>query len=219
VKAEAEATGDRAMSGLLLTYPVHQAADILFCGADLVPVGRDQLPHLETARTIARRFNQRYSTGEPLFRVPDALLGDAPLLLGTDGTKMSKSRGNSIALRDDEDTTARRLRGAVTDAERSITYEPDRRPEVSGLVLLGALCRGESPEDFADAIGNGGAAALKAAVTEAVNEHLRPLRQRRAELAADPGFVRDLLRRGEQRATELADATLDRVRAAMDMRY
>jgi tryptophanyl-tRNA synthetase len=216
VKAETEATGDRAMSGLMLTYPVHQAADILFCGANLVPVGRDQLPHLELTRTIARRFAQRYGA---VFAEPDALLGDAPLLLGTDGTKMAKSRGNAIALRADEDTTARLIRRAVTDAERTIGYEPDRRPEVSNLVLLGALCRGESPEAFADEIGAGGAAALKAAVNEAVNQRLRPLRARRAELAADPGLVREVLRRGDERANALADATLERVRDAMGMRF
>jgi tryptophanyl-tRNA synthetase len=216
VKAETRAAGGRPMSGLMLSYPVHQAADILFCGADLVPVGRDQLPHLELTRTIARRFDQRYG---PVLAEPDALLGDAPLLPGTDGAKMSKSRGNAIALRDDEDRTARLLRRAVTDAERTITYEPERRPEVAGLVLLGALCRGEDPHAFADGIGARGAAALKAEVTEAVNEHLRPLRRLRAELAADPGVVAEVLRRGTARAGALAEDTLDRVRAAMRMRY
>ena len=214
LKAEAEATGSRPMSGLLLTYPVHQAADILSCGGDLVPVGRDQLPHLELTRTIARRFNQRYGT---VFAEPEALLSSAPLLLGTDGTKMGKSRGNAIALRDDEDRTAALLRRATTDAERTISYEPDRRPEVSSLVLLGALCSGATPESFADRIGDRGAAALKAEVTEAVNEHLRPLRRRRAELAADPGLVHEVLARGNARARELADATLARVQAAMGM--
>jgi tryptophanyl-tRNA synthetase len=216
VKAETDATGDRPMSGLMLTYPVHQAADILFCGGNLVPVGRDQLPHLELTRLIARRFATRYG---PVFGEPDALLSPTPLLLGTDGAKMSKSRGNAIALRDDEDRTAALLRRATTDAERTITFEPRRRPAVANLVRLGALCRGEDPVAFADGIGNRGAAALKAAVTEAVNEHLRPLRRRRADLAADPGVVAGVLRRGNARAVELADATLDRVREAMAMAY
>ena len=88
---------------------------------------------------------------------------------------------------------------------------------MASLVLLGALCRGESPEAFADSIGDRGAAALKAAVTEAVNEHLRALRRRRLELAADPTVVRDLLRRGDDRANALAGATLHRVREAMRM--
>ena len=216
VKAEAAAAGDRPLSGLLLTYPVHQAADILCCGGNLVPVGRDQLPHLELTRVIARRFTQRYG---PLFAEPDALLSATPVLLGTDGTKMGKSRGNAIALRDSPDRTAALLRRAVTDAERVITYEPDRRPAVSGLVLLGGLCRGESPEVFAGSVGDRGAAALKAEVTEAVNEHLAPLRRRRAELAADPGAVLALLRRGNDRVDAIAGATLDRVRTAMGMRY
>jgi tryptophanyl-tRNA synthetase len=217
VKAETAATGSRPMSGLMLTYPVHQAADILFCGGNLVPVGRDQLPHLELTRTIARRFNQRYCPAQPMFPEPEALLSQAPLLLGTDGTKMSKSRGNTIALRDGEDRTAALIRRSTTDAERTISYEPDRRPAVASLVLLGALCRGESPHCFADGIGDRGAAALKAAVTEAVNEHLRPLRRRRAELAADPGIVRDLLTRGDERANALANETLDGVRTVMRM--
>jgi tryptophanyl-tRNA synthetase len=219
VKAEAEATGHRAMSGLLLTYPVHQAADILFCGGNLVPVGRDQLPHLELTRTIARRFNQRYAPTEPLFAEPEALLSAAPLLLGTDGAKMSKSRGNAIALRDDEDTTADRIRRARTDAQRTITYEPDRRPEVANLLLLTALCTGRTPLELADELGSRGAAALKALTVEAVNEHLRPLRRRRADLARDPAAVREVLRRGNDRANELAEATLHRVRTAMQMTY
>jgi tryptophanyl-tRNA synthetase len=218
VKAEAAATG-RPLSGLLLTYPVHQAADILFCGGNLVPVGRDQLPHLELTRTIARRFNQRYAPTEPLFAEPEALLSAAPLLLGTDGAKMSKSRGNAIALRDDEDTTADRIRRARTDAQRTITYEPGRRPEVANLLLLTALCTGRAPLELADELGNRGAAALKALTAEAVNEHLRPLRRRRADLARDPGAVREVLRRGNDRADELAEATLHRVRTAMQMTY
>src|SRR3954452_19699268 len=112
VKAETAATGDRPMSGLMLAYPVHQAADILAVGGNLVPVGRDQLPHLELTRTIARRFDQRYG---PVFPEPAALLSQAPLLLGTDGAKMSKSRGNAIALRDDEDRTAALIRRSTTD--------------------------------------------------------------------------------------------------------
>jgi tryptophanyl-tRNA synthetase len=219
VKAEAAAAGDRALSGLLLTYPVHQAADILFCGANLVPVGRDQLPHLELTRTIARRFNQRFAAEAPLFPEPEALLSDAPLLLGVDGQKMSKSRGNAIALRDDADRTAALLRQARTDGERTITYEPDRRPEVANLLLLAALCTDRSPEQLAADIGDGGAASLKATVTEAVNERLRPLRRRRAALAADAEHLLDVLTAGNAQANEIADATLRQVRQRMQMDY
>lgn len=219
VKAEAAAPSDRALSGLLLTYPVHQAGDILFCQANLVPVGRDQLPHLELTRTIARRFNQRYAGGTPLFPEPEPLLSAAPLLLGLDGRKMSKSRGNAIALRDDEDRTAALLRRARTDGERRITYEPGRRPEVANLLLLAALCSDRTPEQVAADVGDRGAGALKAEVTEAVNERLRPIRRRRAELAADPGFLLDVLSAGNAVANDLADATLRRVRQLMHMQY
>ena len=163
VKAEADATrSPRGMSGLLFTYPVHQAADILFCHGNLVPVGRDQLPHLELTRLIARRFNERYAAGTTVFREPDALLSAAPVLLGAEGTKMSKSRANAIALGDDEDRTAALLRKAKTDSLRTITYDPEHRPEVASLLLTAALCTGRSPIDIADELGDRGAVALKA---------------------------------------------------------
>ncbi len=222
VKAEYEATGGRPMSGLLLTYPVHQAADILFCKANLVPVGKDQLPHLEQARVIARRFDERYGRAEPdrpVFPAPEALLSAATNLLGTDGQKMSKSRGNTIEIGMDADTTAKRLKKAVTDADRTITYEPERRPEVSNLVLLAALASGRDPHEIAAEIGDGGGGALKKVVIEAVNEHFAPIRARRAELVADPGYLRQVLAEGNARANEVADATLAEVQTALGMVY
>jgi len=215
VKAEQAASG-RALSGLLLTYPVHQAADVLSVHGTLVPAGRDQLPHLELTRSLARRFNRRYG---PTFDEPSALLSQAPLVLGTDGAKMSKSRGNAIELRADADTTAAALRGARTDGERAITYEPDRRPQVANLLLLGALASDRTPQDLADEIGGGGAAELKRYVTDALVAHLAPLRARRAELARDPYVVADVLARGAARAAELADGILAVVRRAMRQTY
>ncbi|MBS2553599.1 tryptophan--tRNA ligase [Catenulispora sp. NL8] len=215
-KAEAAASGRPALSALMLTYPVHQAADILFCRADLVPVGKDQLPHLEVTRTVARRFNTRYT---PVFTEPKALISDAPSVLGSDGHKMSKSHGNTIALQAGADETAAIIKGFKTDTDRHITYDPEHRPEVSNLVLITALCRGEDPRAVAERIGSGGAAALKQAATEAVNEHLRPIRARRAELAGDRGYLSAILRRGAERATGEAEATLARVREAMGMAY
>jgi tryptophanyl-tRNA synthetase len=217
VKDEIGHSRQSAVSGLMLTYPVHQAADILFCKANLVPVGQDQLPHVETTRVIARRFNQRF--GAPVFPLPDALLSDAPLLLGTDGAKMSKSRGNAIPLAATADETARAIRGARTDAIRHITYDPDARAEVSSLVLLAALCLGRDPHEVAADIGGGGAAALKETLTAAVNETLAPVRARRAEYARDLGYVRQVLREGNERAGAVAAATLAEVRAVMGMSY
>lgn len=222
VKSELEVCGDRPMSGLMLTYPVHQAADILFCKANLVPVGKDQLPHLEQARVIARRFDERYGRvdeKQPIFPRPEALLSSGSLILGLDGAKMSKSRHNTIEIGMDADQTARLIRKAVTDSDRHITFDPVNRPEVSNLVNLAALCLDRDPVEVADGLGDAGGGGLKKLVTEAVNERFAPIRARRAELVADPGYLESVLAQGNERANERADATLDEVRRAMQMVY
>jgi tryptophanyl-tRNA synthetase len=219
VKDEVAVAGRSAMSGLMFTYPVHQAADILFCKATSVPVGKDQLPHLELSRVIARRFNRRYSPDAAFFPEPEALLGDAPLLLGTDGRKMSKSRNNAIAIGATADETARLITAARTDSDRRITYEPATRPEVSNLVLLAALCQGRTPEAVAEELGDAGSAALKRLAIDAVNERFRAIRARRADLAADRGHLREVLRAGNERAREIAEHTLAGVKALMHTSY
>lgn len=213
---------DRPMSGLMLTFPVHQAADILFCKANLVPVGKDQLPHIELSRLVARRFDERYGRAnpkEPVFPQPDALLSEVPLLLGTDGTKMSKSKGNTIELGMDADSTARLIKKAVTDSERHITYDPANRPEVSNLVMLAALCMGRDPLSVAEELGDAGGGGLKNLVTEAVNERFAPVRARRAEVLADPAQLLAILQEGNARADAVAEQTLSEVRRAMKMDY
>lgn len=220
VKDEIAHSRQSSPSGLMFTYPVHQAADILFCKADLVPVGRDQLPHLEVARTVARRFNARYGAdGRAVFPVPEALLSAAPLVLGTDGTKMGKSRGNSIALSATADETAALIRGARTDSDRHITYDPDGRPGVAGLLSLAGLCLGRDPQEVAEEIGSRGAAELKRVATEAVNEYFAPLRARRAACGQDRERLRRILREGNERANVVAARTLEEVRAAMNALY
>ncbi len=224
VKSELEASGGRAMSGLLLTYPVHQAADILFCKANLVPVGQDQLPHIEQTRQVASRFDRRYGRAEkerPVFPRPDALLSKAPLILGTDGQKMSKSRRNTIELGMSADETAKVLKKAKTDAQRHITYDPLNRPEVSNLLLMASIALGgqQSPEQLAQQVGDGGGGQLKALVTEVVNDMLAPIRVRRYELAADPGYLWQVLAKGNAKANERAEQTLTEVRQAMQMDY
>jgi tryptophanyl-tRNA synthetase len=218
VKEEIALSGGRSTSALMLTYPVHQAADILFCHANLVPVGRDQLPHLELARTIARRFNERYSPDRPYFAEPAALLSETPLLRGLDGRKMGKSRGNAIPLRASEAETSRLVRAAKTDGERRITYDPEGRPGVSTLLAIAGLCEGRAPEAIAEEIGDRGALELKQRVTAALNDRLRPMRMRRAEFAADRGYLRSVLQAGNERARELARTTLASVHELMHMR-
>jgi len=213
VKSELAASG-RTLSGLLLTYPVHQAADILFCKGTLVPVGKDNLPHVEMTRTIARRLNDRYGS---VFPEPDALVTETPELPGLDGRKMSKSYGNTIALGMTADETADAIRRAPTDSERVITYDPTNRPGVSGLLSTAAVVLDRTPQEIAEEIGGAGAGALKRLTTEAVNEFLADHRARRAALTVDDAA--DVLREGNERAQSVADDTLDEVRTAMGMTY
>ncbi len=215
VKAELAASG-RALSGLLLTYPVHQAADILFCKGNLVPVGKDNLPHVEMTRVIARRFNERYGD---VFPVPDALVTATPEVPGLDGRKMSKSYGNAIALSMTPDETVAVIRGTRTDQERRIGFDPERRPGVSALLSTAALCRGVDPTELADEIGDAGSSALKAVTATAVNDFLAPLRARRQAFAADGDVVRTVLRRGNETANAVAEGTLAQVREAMGTSY
>jgi len=220
VKEEIDAAGLSAVNAAMYTYPVHQAADILFCKGNVVPVGKDQLPHLELTRKIARRFNQRFAGSGPVFPEPTALLSDAPKILGLDGAqKMSKSRNNAVTLRATADETASLIKKAKTDSERLITYEPDRRPEVSNLLLLASLCTGASPESIAAEIGDGGSGMLKTRVAEALNDTFAPIRERRARFARQPHAVIDILRAGNAHARRVADATLQEARAAMNMDY
>ena len=220
VKAERAAAGKSAMGGLMLTYPVHQAADILFCHGNLVPVGKDQLPHIEQTRVIARRFNERYAGGEAYFPEPDALLSEAPTILGLDGNaKMSKSLGNTVMLRMSAEETAKKIKKAKTDAERHITYDPDNRPEVANLLTIASLCTGQDPAALAEEIGDKGAGTLKVMTAEVLNEHLAPIRARRAELEQDPGYLFSVLRAGNERANAVAEETLAHVREVMGMVY
>lgn len=218
VKSEMEASG-HALTGLLLTYPVHQACDILFCKGNIVPVGKDQLPHIELTRTIARRFNERYAKGDPVFPEPEAVLSDISEIPGLDGRKMSKSYGNAISLGATAEETAKLIKKSPTDSERRITFDPAGRPQVSALLTTAGLVTGRDPRTIAEEIGGSGAGALKNYLTESVNSFLAPHRERRAELAQDMDYVRDVLREGNKRANAIAEETLRQVREAMGMVY
>ena len=215
VKSEMEASG-HALTGLLLTYPVHQACDILFCKGNIVPVGKDQLPHIEQTRQIARRFNERYAH---VFPEPEGVLNSAPEIPGLDGRKMSKSYGNAISLCLAEEETAKLIKKSKTDSERTITFDKENRPGVSALLTTAALCTGRSEVEIAEEIGDAGAGALKKYVTESVNGYLAPIRERRRGFEKDLDYIKDILHDGNRRANEIANATLDEVREAMGMVY
>ena len=215
VKAEQEASGHE-LTGLLLTYPVHQACDILFCKGNIVPVGRDQLPHIEVTNKIARRFNKRYGK---VFPEVTGLLTSTPLLPGLDGRKMSKSYGNAISISMTAEETARLIKKAKTDSERNITFDPENRPEVAALLTTAGICSGRDPKELADEIGMGGGGQLKKVVTEAVNGRFAEIRERRQKIMQDPDYIHDVIAEGNRRANEIAHETLCEVREAMGMVY
>lgn len=218
VKEEIIASGQKRINAGMYTYPVHQAADILFCKGNVVPVGKDQLPHLELTRTIARRFNDRFAAKKPVFPEPQPLLSHAPVILGLDGSqKMSKSRNNAIMLSSSEDETAKLIKKAKTDSDRHIAFDPEKRPEISNLLLLISLATDKNPNTVAEEIGDGGAGQLKRRLTEALNEFLKPLRQRRKQLEENMDYVRSVLRSGIDAARKEAQQTLDEVRDVMNM--
>ncbi len=219
VKEEIQAAGLVRINAGMYTYPVHQAADILFCKGNVVPVGKDQLPHLELTRVIARRFNEKFASRKAVFPEPQPLLSKTPLILGLDGSqKMSKSRNNAIMLCASEDETASLIKKAKTDANRKITYDPENRPEVSNLLTLISLSTGKTPETIAEEIGDGGSGTLKKVLTESLNEYLRPLRKKRTELEQNPDYIRQVLEKGIAGARKIAMETLDEVLEVMNMK-
>lgn len=191
----------------LLTYPVLQAADILLYRADAVPVGEDQLPHIELAREIARRFNQLY--GE-YFPEPQALLSSTPRLPGTDNRAMHTSYGNAIALRDTPEETARKVMSMYTDPARIHATDPGR---VEGNPLFVYLDTFDTDADeVADfkrryQAGTVGDVEIKRRLVDVLNQALAPLRERRAGLIQRPSELEEILMEGTRRAAVLARET------------
>ena len=219
VKEEIKSAGLTYINTLTYTYPIHQAADILFCKSNIVPVGRDQLPHLELTRKISRRFNERFPSNPSVFPTPNALLSDIPNVIGTDGQKMSKSRNNAILLKMNANETAKAIREAKTDSNRNIYYDPNNRPEVSNLLKLISICTNENIPSIVDRIGSGGGGKLKTELTTALNDYLAPIRHTRILLAKDQTYINDILYRGIAKAREIGIKTLKEVRKAMNMDY
>jgi tryptophanyl-tRNA synthetase len=202
----------------LFTYPVLMAADILLYDAERVPVGDDQRQHLELTRDVALRFNHRY--GET-FVVPEAALprvGARVMDLQEPSRKMSKSVSSplgTVLVLDPPEEIDRKVRKAVTDAETDVRYDPEGKPGVSNLLELLAAASGGDPAALATGYSNYG--QLKKAVSEALVEMLRPVRERQAALRADPGHVTAVLADGAARARALAGPTLDRAMRAIGL--
>jgi tryptophanyl-tRNA synthetase len=201
-----------------LGYPLLQTADIIVYKADAVPVGEDQAPHVELTREVVRRFNNFYG---PVFPEPKTLLTATPRTPGTDGRKMSKSYGNAIYLKDTPDVVRQKLRPMVTDPARKRRTDPGN-PEVCPVFDLHRTFSSADTRAWADAgcrSAGIGCIDCKGRLTDHVLERLTAIHDRRPEYAARPDTVWDILRAGGVRAREVAEATLEDVRAAMKIRY
>jgi tryptophanyl-tRNA synthetase len=203
--------GKEFVSAGLFTYPVLMAGDILLYQTDIVPIGDDQRQHLELARDVAERFNSRY--GET-FKVPRAVypeVGARIMDLQEPTKKMSTTGGTpqgTVLVLDDADTMRKKFKTAVTDSGRDITYAPDEKPGVSNLIEILAVATARAIPDVESEYGGKGYGDLKTDVGEAVVELFRPVQERYAELRADEGELRRLLRVGADKARETSASTL-----------
>ncbi|MFF7608311.1 tryptophan--tRNA ligase [Streptomyces parvulus] len=194
----------------LLTYPVLMAADILAYGTDEVPVGHDQTQHVELARDLAVRFNQRYGHTFVVPRATNPAVAARVMNLLEPTSKMGKSDDvgpGIVYLLDEPDVVRKRVMRAVTDSGREVVYDPEERPGLANLLEILAACSGGDPAGLAGKYASYG--ALKKDTAEAVVEVLRPVQRRHQELCADPGYVEGVLREGAEKARGMARPTVD----------
>lgn len=195
-----------------LGYPVLQAADILMYKAHKVPVGVDQLPHLELTREIARRFNYLY---QEIFPIPEPMLAEVPKLPGLDGRKMSKSYGNAIFISDDPNELRQKIRTMVTDVERPRKQDPgDPEKRCLAFNLHKIYMKQEKLSEIIDdcKAARLGCVQCKIELADAITDFLAPIRERRTALQAEKGKVMEILMQGAQKARAFARKTMDQVR-------
>jgi tryptophanyl-tRNA synthetase len=215
-KGQIEALGQNIATYGFLGYPLLQLCDIAIVRGQYVPVGRDQVAHLELGREIVRRFNHLYGEGREILVEPQPTLSEFPEVPGTDGRKMSKSYGNAILISDDEDTTTKKVRSMVTDPLKIRRGDPGR-PEICPLF---ALWRFVNPLLLGSVAAQCRSGALgcvqdKTDFAEQLNEYLRPIRQRYAAYRSDPALVGRIVADGTSRTREIAAGVLAEVKTAM----
>ena len=211
-KDKAAKHADNINAGLF-TYPVLMAADILLYQADVVPVGIDQMQHLELTRDIAIRFNNIYGD---VFTVPEAYIGKSGarvMSLQDPAKKMSKSDENpnaSIYLMDDPDTILRKFKRAVTDSEAQVRYR-EEQPGIYNLINIYSVCTGKTPEEVEKEFDGKGYGDFKSAVGEAVVGVLKPLQDRFADLSKNKDYIDSIIKNNAEKANYYATKTLRKV--------
>lgn len=212
-KDQIAALGPEIATYGFLGYPLMQTTDVAIVRASLVPVGRDQLAHLELAREIVRRFTHLYG---PVFPEPQGILGEFPEVPGVDGRKMSKSYGNHIAIGDDEATTTERIRATVTDPLKVRRNDPGR-PEICPIFALHRLCNEARTPEIAEGCRSGalGCVDCKRRCALALNERLAPMREIRA--AVTDATIDEVVASGTERVRAIAGETLDAAKTAMGL--
>jgi tryptophanyl-tRNA synthetase len=219
-KEQIEQLADKDLSNLgFLGYPLLQTADVVIYNAHFVPVGEDQVAHLELSREVVRRFHNFY--GE-IFVEPQPLLTPTPRLPGLDNRKMSKSYGNTIDLSDDGETVTRKVRQMYTDPKRVRADIPGTVEGNPVFVYHDAFNGNRAEVDDLKARyrdGKVGDVEVKTKLAAAINAVLEPMRERRLAALARPGYLRDVLIDGSRRARTVAEETMDRVRTAVHLRY
>ena len=195
------------------SYPVLMAADILIVNADIIPVGEDQLPHLEISREIARRFNNLYGN---YFTEPKELLSKSTRVPGIDGRKMSKSYGNAIFLSDDSDTIKKKVRQMITDPARIRKTDPGH-PEVCNVFSFYKIYKSGETEAIEGRCRKGeiGCTGCKDEMASIISDSLEDFRLKRAELEKDKNFIHDILEKGSKKVSEIANITIENVRTRM----
>ncbi|HEX5274099.1 MAG TPA: tryptophan--tRNA ligase [Candidatus Rubrimentiphilum sp.] len=217
-KGQIESLGADIATYGFLGYPLLQLCDIAIFRGEVVPVGKDQVAHLEFAREVVRRFNHIYGGGDAILIEPKAMLSEFPEVPGIDGRKMSKSYDNVIALSDDEATTTEKVRRMVTDPLKIRRNDPGR-PEICPVFHLWKFVKTEHVPIVERDCRSGalGCVQDKSDLAESLNEFLRPLRERRKMFAANEAYVEKVIADGTSRARAIAAKTLDDVKRAMKL--
>lgn len=218
VKTEIQQYGYKDIMYGFLGYPVSQAADITFCKADLVPVGDDQLPHIELTRKIVRRFNELY---KPVLVEPEAMISRISRLVGLDGNaKMGKSLNNGIYLSDDAETVKQRIRAAVTDPSR-IKLTDKGNPEICTIYKYHQAFNENEVCNISESCRNAsiGCSACKGNLTNSLNSFLEPIRERRGYYEQRPELVQEILIAGTDKVKLVAKEVMREVREAMSIDY